>query len=368
MTVALKLIGTLVLLVALETAVVAATPAEDSYLAGYATAVLRQEFGLSEGTVEVRDGVITVTADGLRGARRDRITAALMGIRNVKRVEIRAPSEQPSASPDPRAVRTEIPPPASHFLPRGQLFAPLHADPRWPHFSAAYRRYIDTPEFTNVFAPTFGETFGLYRNKAPLGGQWELGVQGGVFAIFDIDARSKDLINADYLIALLSSYRAGDFSAFVRVAHLSSHLGDEYLLRSSVNQVNRINLSLESVDVKLSYDMWNILRLYGGGGYLVRREPQTIKPGTAQFGVEFQSPRTFFSRTVRPVAYADFQSFEETKWSTDVSIRAGVQLENFHIGDRYIQFLAEYFNGHSPNGQFFVGKIESIGLGIHLYF
>jgi hypothetical protein len=51
-----------------------------------------------------------------------------------------------------------------------------------------------------------------------------------------------------------------------------------------------------------------------------------------------------------------------------VSVRAGVQLENARIGGRYIQFLAEYFSGHSPNGQFFTRRIESVGLGIHLYF
>ncbi len=27
----------------------------------------------------------------------------------------------------------------------------------------------------------------------------------------------------------------------------------------------------------------------------------------------------------------------------------------------------EYFNGYSPNGQFYREKIEYIGLGIHLY-
>lgn len=342
-----------------------AAPPDDSYIAGYATALLRQEIGLTGGTVEVRDGLVTVVADHVRGAQRDRMTTSLLTIPGVRQVEIKETGELPSVAMTP-SVRREIPPPATHFFPLGQLFAPLHADPRWPHFSATYRRYIDAPEFTNVFAPTFGESIALYRNSAPFEGQWELAVQGGVFAIFDIDTRSKDLINADYLVALLSSYRSGDFSAFVRVAHTSSHLGDEYLLRSAVNQVNRINLSLESVDVKLSYDLWDMFRIYGGGGYLVRTDPVTIKPGTAQFGLEFYSPRAYGS--VRPVAYSDFQSFEESNWNMDVSARAGLQFENVRIGDRYVQFLLEYFNGHSPNGQFFVQRIESIGLGIHLYF
>jgi hypothetical protein len=35
---------------------------------------------------------------------------------------------------------------------------------------------------------------------------------------------------------------------------------------------------------------------------------------------------------------------------------------------RKIQLLLEYYNGHSPNGQFFDRKIEYIGTGIHLHF
>lgn len=64
----------------------------------------------------------------------------------------------------------------SRFLPRRLLFAPLHADPRWPHFSAAYRGYR-TNDLTAAFAGTFGETFSLYRNRAPLRGQWDLVLQ-----------------------------------------------------------------------------------------------------------------------------------------------------------------------------------------------
>ena len=46
---------------------------------------------------------------------------------------------------------------------------------------------------------------------------------------------------------------------------------------------------------------------------------------------------------------------------------AGVQLEKVSVFVRKIQFLAEYFNGYSPNGQFYRDKVEYIGVGVHLY-
>ena len=76
-------------------------------------------------------------------------------------------------------------------MPGGQLFTPFIADPRWPHFGASYQYYLDDPSFRNVAAVSLGESFMLYRDR--LGsGWWEVGVQAGVFSVFDLDASSFD--------------------------------------------------------------------------------------------------------------------------------------------------------------------------------
>ena len=87
-------------------------------------------------------------------------------------------------------------------------------------------------------------------------------MQAGVFGVFDTQRSSIDLINADYNVGLLVSYRADKLSGFIRIHHQSSHLGDEFLLSNP--QVTRINLSFEEVDLKISYDLTTWLRLYGG--------------------------------------------------------------------------------------------------------
>jgi hypothetical protein len=344
-----------------------ATPAEDGYIAGYASAVLQQEFHLMNASVRVENGAVTVLAENVTRAERDRIEAALMKIRGVDRVDVRSkPLSGDGASPKGPGAEFDIPPARSPWLPPGQLFDPLHADPRWPHFSAAVRRYLTTGEGVKTsFVGDFGETLALYRHATPFSGQWELGVQAGVFSLFDLGTESKQLVNADYIVGFLASYRRGDWSGFIRYSHQSSHLGDEFVLNTNVT---RVNLSYEQVDAKVSYDLFEVIRLYGGGGVFVRREPADIEPWRTQYGIEVQSPTPYFSAAMRPVLYADFQTHQQNNWSTNVSFRTGVQFENARILDRKLQLLLEYYNGYSPNGQFYNARIETIGLGIHLYF
>ncbi len=340
---------------------------EDSYIAGYAAAVLQHEFNATNASLIVKDGVVTVYADSLATLDRTKVQTALEGIPGVTRVEILegvAAEEIPKTAPSDAITQT-IPKPESKFLPNGLLFDPLHADPRWPHFSVAYRGVSQGPEPKTTGSANFGETFSIYRNAAPFNGQWEIAFQGGVFSIFDLDAPSADLVNADYTAGLLTSYRTGSFSGFFRIYHQSSHLGDEFILN---NQPNRINLAYEEIDVKLSYELFDWFRVYGGGGYLVGRDPNTLGRGTSQFGAELTSPWTLLSGKIRPVAYADFQANERTNWSITSSVLAGLQFENARIGDRKLQLLLEYLEGPSPNGQFYSQRTEWIGIGLHLYY
>jgi hypothetical protein len=168
-------------------------------------------------------------------------------------------------------------------------------------------------------------------------------------------------------VGLLTSYRTGPFSGFLRLHHQSSHLGDEFILNSQP-PINRSNLSFEEVDLKLSYELASWFRIYGGGGMLVGRDPSDLKRGTSQVGAELTSPWTLWGGKVRPVAYADFQANARSNWRVASSVMAGLQFENARIGDRKLQVLAEYFGGPSPNGQFFAQNTEWFGLGIHLYY
>ena len=333
-------------LLALAAPAAAAPP--DAWLEGYAAAVLERDLGLTVPSLHATQGVITLSGADLVSADRGRVLSALRAIRGVTRVEI---VEGP-----PPAPRTEAPsgPPRGPaewqigLLPGGTLVQPLIADPRWPHFAASYQRYLHDRQLTDVAAVSFGESFALFRDRAGAT-WWEVGIQAGVFAVFDLDAESKDLVNADYLVGIPLSGRYGDWSAMLRLFHQSSHLGDEFLLRT---KTERVNLSYEGVDLKVSYEFGDVLRLYTGGGYLFDQEPSRLHPWSIQYGAELISPWPARDARWRPIAAADVQHREENNWSTDFSLRAGVQLDGV-LASRNLPIMLEYFKGRSHNGQFY---------------
>ena len=333
----------------------------DAWIEGYAAAVFERERGRPASSLRVRDGVITIDAAEVDGPGRRRILDALRGVRGVRDVRVVEAPTTPTAP---------VPPPVAPaektfqlgVMPGGQLFEPLIADPRWPHFGASYQYYLDDPTFRNVGAVSLGESFMLYRGR--LGsGWWEIGVQAGVFSVFDLDASSFDLINTDFLVAVPVSYRISDFSAMLRVLHESSHLGDELLLREDAPE--RVNVSFEAVDLRLSWEP-GPFRFYAGGAYLINVSPD-FERWIAQYGVEFRSPWPPRAAGWRPVLGVDIQQREETDWNVDLSLRAGVQFDGI-LASRNLQLLVEYYRGHSPHGQFFTEKIEHIGLGLHFHF
>ena len=100
------------------------------------------------------------------------------------------------------------------MLPVGDMFAPLIADLKAAAIPAAFL-LTDSPVLDpQVGAVGFGETFGLLRmpGRRP-GDGWQIDLAGAVFAQFEMQRQSTDLVNADYLVGLPITYRRGKISA-----------------------------------------------------------------------------------------------------------------------------------------------------------
>jgi hypothetical protein len=256
-------------------------------------------------------------------------------------------------------------------LPQGELFCPLVADPKWEHSFLSYFRgdfaAIANPApgtDTNLASIGLGDSFGIVRfTGRSVGEGLQLDLTGAIFAQFNLDTPSFDLINADYIIALPLTFRARGFSTRLRVYHQSSHLGDEFLL---ANEPERENLSFEAIDLILSQEI-GVLRVYAGGESFFRRRPIQVVARLAHAGVELR-PAIFGAG--RLIAAVDIKAVDQEDWDVSVSARAGVEIARVPSAGhpaRVVALLAEYYDGSAPYGQFYRDNIRFFGFGLHLF-
>lgn len=261
-------------------------------------------------------------------------------------------------------------------LPQGDVFCPLVADPKEPRSFISYQRArsplqpADTetiglaPFDTDIGAIGLGDSFGLLRwgGRRP-GDGVQVSISAGIFAQFDLDTDSYDLMNADYLIGVPVTLRRGGFSSRLRLYHQSSHLGDEFLLR---DEPERLNLAFESLELMLSQAL-GAVRVYAGGEALFNRDPDDLDPLIAHAGAELRvGPRGRRSL----VAAADVKSSEQQDWKPAWSGRAGFEFgwgRDPEHPPRVLRLLFELYNGPSPYGQFYREQIRYWGFGLHLF-
>lgn len=253
-------------------------------------------------------------------------------------------------------------------LPRGDVFCPLVADPKGMHSSVSYQRGREQDLANDIAAVAIADQFGFFRTgSGRTDNAVQLGVAGAVFAQFDIGTASYDLLNADYLIALPLTFRAGWLSGRFRVYHQSSHLGDELLLRP--NPPKRENLSFESLDGLLSADV-GPLRIYGGGEEFFGRDSSDLPNFLIHSGAELRPRAAVRFGTLglaRLVAAVDVKNVNDTTvWRTGVSARAGFEISRPREGavnGRRWGLYAQYYTGPSPYGQFLRNDVRLVGLG-----
>lgn len=343
----------------------AAERAGDEFLTGYVASILERALHWERDSyiLKIVNGVATITLfkdDPMRREAADKELRAIDGLQGIVINVKPADAAKPGALSRFMGLTGE-----AEVFPTGDLFLPLLADPKQPQFFVSINRYKSSGVRYTMASVGFGETFGLYRFFGSREGDGlQLSMEGALFAQFNLSTSSNDLINADYTIGIPVTYRHGDNSLRFRIYHQSSHLGDELLL--SANPPNRVNLSYEAVELIYSRE-WRGWRVYGGGEYLVHKEPADLKPMSAHWGLEYRSSKPLVWNG-RPIVGVDLKSLEENNWSIDTSVKVGLEFGHPKPGQRSLRLMTEWYNGFNPHGQFYNNKVEYYGLGMYLGF
>jgi len=344
---------------------VAANKAGDEFLTGYVAAIIERDLHWERDSyiLKIVNGVATITLfkdDPTRREAADKQLRAIDGLVGIAIVVKPADAGKPGVVSRITGITGE-----SEAFPTGDLFRPLLADPKQSQFFVSINNFESSGVRYTMASVGFGETFGLYRFFGSREGDGlQLSVEGALFAQFNLNTSSFDLLNADYTIGIPFTYRYGDNSLRFRVYHQSSHLGDELLL--STNHPERVNLSYEAIELIYSRD-WRDWRVYGGGEYLIHNDPGDLKPLSAHWGIEYHGSKPLLWNG-RPIVGVDMKSFEEHNWDIDTSVKAGLEFGHPNPGQRRLRLMASWYKGFDPRGQFYINKVEYYGLEVSLGF
>ncbi|NQT77344.1 MAG: DUF1207 domain-containing protein [Bacteroidetes bacterium] len=250
---------------------------------------------------------------------------------------------------------------AVEFLPFVHYFDPLILDPvECQSFGSLYAFWEGSQRQDIIYSPlALGFQLPVVQwDKGDHG--FEIGFMATVFFQFEFVEPSSifqvNLINTDFKTGIPFVYRYKRFALRMSLYHVSSHFSEEYIFRNEINGFGENKNTYDALDMQASWQFRKI-RYYGGVGAAFN---SPHKRGTWKFqaGFLFRSPVKEGSK-FNYIAGADFQVLEETKFSLNSMLGAGIEL-NMNKS-RTFQVMLQYFNGNLPYTQYTHLKVQYLG-------
>ncbi len=187
---------------------------------------------------------------------------------------------------------------------------------------------------------------------------WQLDVEGAAFPELLMD-QNWDLHSVDFRVGVPLTYGVGNWQFKFEPYHLSSHLGDEFMISHPTTQ--RINYSRNALVFGASVYATENTRLYGEVGWAFYNDGGS-EPWEFQFGAEY-SPifRPGFAGT--PFAAVNAHLRQEVNFGGALTVQVGWQWFNGMSGTR-IRVGFQYMNGKNEQYQFFNEFVQQFGIGI----
>lgn len=240
-------------------------------------------------------------------------------------------------------------------LPLSILYPAQLANPRQVVFAGGIR-FRDSISGRVSSPVTFGMQFPVYRwvNVTLLSktGSLQFDIEGAVFGIFNQTRRDNTLVNTEYYVGIPFTFAHDYLAHRVRLYHVSSHLGDEYL--KIHKHLKRINKSYEAFDYSLSYFLTKAIRLYAGPGIIMHSDSEMhLKPLYVQYGMDVHfNKHVWTEHYVRPFLSIHFENAQDTKWRMDATFAIGYEFGRIEKLGRKARVTLEYHNGLTDEGQF----------------
>jgi len=244
-------------------------------------------------------------------------------------------------------------------LPDGLMYRTYIAGVKEPRFSSAY---LYDPNRGWFWDSTLGGRVGIVRYGTkeaanPVG--WQLDIEGAVFARLRPEERD-DLESSDYRFGIPLTHSDGRTAWKFGYYHISSHLGDEFMLKNP--GYPRLNYVRDSLLFGVSHEVTPEIRTYGELGWAIISHDGGAKPWEIQFGAEYQRQAP---EPLKPAPFAAIHTHlrEEFGFGGNVNILAGWSWLGEESG-RAFRIGMQYFNGKSAQYSFYNKTDRLLGAGL----
>ena len=240
------------------------------------------------------------------------------------------------------------------------LFQPLLADPRQVCYSLGYRAG-DEVIGVKTIAVSLGDDFPIYRWLNIFNhGDLQVGIEAGIWSVFNLNPHPNpdggtELVNTDFYCGIPLTYAYNQWSFRFRIYHISSHLGDEYMVNHP--ETKRLNPSIEATDLYVSYQLSEAVRFYGGAGAIVHSDETYPEKPPLYFGygteVRFLGSK-FLSQRLFGTCYLAIylRNVQWLGWDFDGTYRLGYEFSKLAGIGRKLRVYVGYHHGFSLEGQF----------------
>ena len=162
------------------------------------------------------------------------------------------------------------------------------------------------------------------------------------------------------------SYAFDKWAFRFRIYHVSSHLGDEFLVHNP--GIVRVNPSMEAIDFFVSYQVNSAIRLYIGPGWVFHSDRTfPIKPPLyLEYGGEwrFLGHRSLYHRLYGTMFIAIYlRHWQVNHWRIDGTYMGGYELSKLQGVGRKMRLFVSYHHGYSE-GQFFKDRTSYTSFGL----
>ena len=242
------------------------------------------------------------------------------------------------------------------FLPKGFLYTTYWAGAAEPRLGVQVLHEKDDGAYVDSW---IGGRVGFVRfgSRESLEG-WQLDLLAGVRLRQDPD-EELDMQSTDYRFDIPLTYRQGPHAWKVGYYHVSSHLGDEFLLKNPAYP--RLNFLRDVIVLGYSYYPWPELRLYAEAGWGFHTD--VSEPWEFQFGFDYGPawPTRIYGA---PFVAANVHLRQELNFGGNFMIEGGWAWRGEGLGAGILRTGPYYYTGGSSQSSYYADSEQQIGVGL----